>query len=268
MDITIPKEATKVVNALKKLKSVKAIGLYGSIAMGFADKYTEDMDFIVLCDKIPNVKDRERTLKPIIKKWYPAYDVWKFIDVFDIKERKECTVFYRTLDEFENYVKRFKEKNRLEGEVTTFIIYGKSLYDPKGFLKKWKSMTRRYPEWLRRNIVGLLTGVFRFTRSGVIEKELKRKNISYINDRIATIKNMLDEVVFALNKTYSCPKWAFKFYPKLKLLPKDFFKKMNRFNSIEGISLKEKIKIIDHLAYEIYKIAKKEIPDLKIRTKF
>jgi len=268
MEIVIPKEAIKVVKTLKKLKNVKAIGLYGSIAMGFADKYTEDMDFIVFCDKTPNVKDRERILKPIVKKWYSAYDVWKFIDVFDIKERKECTVFYRTLDEFENYVKRFKEKNRLEGEFTTFIIYGKSLYDPKGFLKKWKKMTIKYPEWLRRNIVGLLNGIFRFTRGGVIEKELKRGNINYVNDKIATIKNMLDEVIFALNKTYSCSKWAFKFYPKFKLLPKDYMKKMDKFNNIKGIELKEKIKIIDHLAYEVYKIAKKEIPDLKIRTKF
>jgi len=51
-------------------------------------------------------------------------------------------------------------------------------------------------------------------------------------------------------------------------LPKDFIKKLDRFNKVEGISLKEKIKIIDHLASEVYEFVKKEMPDLKIRTKF
>jgi len=264
----IPKDVTKVVNVLKKLKDVKAIGLYGSIAMGFADEYTRDFDMIVFCDKFPNKKVREKILKSVVKKWHSAYTVWEFIDVFDTEKHKDCIIQYRKVNQFEDKIKNFKEKLWFDEELSVFVIYTKSLYDPKGLLKKWKRITKKYPDWFRRHTLGLLTGIFRFTRSDTIKKELKRGDINFLNDRVANVKNMLDGVVFALNKTYYYPKWAFKFYPKFKLLPKDFISKLDRFNKIEGISLKEKIEIIDHLAQEVYEIAKKEIPDLNIITKF
>ncbi len=267
MSIKIPKEVTEVVNVLKKSKNIKAIGLYGSLGTGFADKFTDDFDIVVFCRRIPSRKWREKVLKPVIKKMHSAYSIAKIIDIFDIGNL-EGGIWYKKVSEIKNYIKLFKKGMHFVDDLGTFIHYSKPLYDPDILIRNWKKTIRKYPDWLRKREISLLTGTFRFTRGGLVEKALERKNINYLNNRMAEIKTWIEKVVFALNKTYYNGKWASKFYSKFKLLPKDFIKKLNRFNNLKGISLKEKVKILDHLASEIYEITKKEIPDLEIRIKF
>lgn len=267
MKVKIPKEVTRVVNVLKKSKNVKAIGLYGSFGVGFADKFTDDFDMVVFCTRIPSRKWREKTLKPVIKKMYSGYSITRIVDIFDIGDL-EGGIWYKKVSEIKNYIKLFKKELHFVDDLATFIHYSKSLYDSNKLIRNWKKTIRKYPDWLRKREIGLLVGTFRLTRGVLVEKALKRKNINYLNNRIAEIKTWIEKVVFALNKTYYNGKWASKFYPEFKLLPKDFFKKLKKFNDPNGISLKEKVKILDHLASEIYEIVKKEIPDLKIRTEF
>lgn len=262
-----PREVTKVVNVLKKSKNVKAIGLYGSLGTGFADRFTDDFDIIVFCRRIPPIKWREKMLKPVVKKIYRAYSVAKIVDIFDIGNL-EGGIWYKKVSEIKNYIKLFKNGSHFVDDLSNFIYYSKSLYDPNKLIRGWKKTMKKYPNWLRKREISLLTGIFRFTRGGLVEKALKRKNINYLNNRMAEVKTWVEKVVFALNKTYYNGKWASKFYPKFKLLPKDFIKKINRFNDARGINLKEKVKILDHLASEIHEIVKKEIPNLEIRTKF
>ena len=257
-----------ITNSLKELKSVKAIALIGSYALGFADQYTKDFELVVFVSKIPKKDRRKKILAPFIKSWNSAYDVQESFDVFDVGIFKDCSVTYQRKREIEYFVEQFRKGKWIAQQLIDYIFYSKPLYDPDKLLKKWKQIMRKYPDWLRRQEVNLLTGIFRFTRSDMIEKERKRGNINFLNDKLASVKIMLDKVVFALNKTYYHPKWTFKFYPKFKLLPRDFIPLIEKFNDLNGLPFKKKVKIIDHIAFEIYKIAKKEIPDLNIITRF
>ena len=47
---------------------------------------------------------------------------------------------------------------------------------------------KKYPNLVRKQEVGLLTAIFRFTRSNELKKESKRKNINLLNDRVASMK--------------------------------------------------------------------------------
>lgn len=261
-----PKEVTEVIKVLKKLKNIKAISLIGSWALGFADEYTNDFEMMTFCDEIPRKEMRKRLLKSVIKKWNSAYVSEKF-DVFDIGKLKDCSIKYEKVEVFKYFIKEFEEEKECH-EPLMDIFYSKPLYDPEKILKKWKNIIKKYPDWFRISCVRNLTAIFRLTRSGLIEKEMKRRNINFLNDKVAQAKTMLEKVVFALNRTYFHPKWTFKFYRSFKLLPKDFIEELNKFNDPRGISLKEKIKILDHLASEVYELAKREIPSLIVMTKF
>ncbi len=151
------------------------------------------------------------------------------------------------------------------------IFYCKPLYDPRRFIEKLKLDMKKYPKWLRKREFLKLNGVFRFTRSDLIKRELERGNEIFLHYKTAEIKTWLDSVLYALNKNYWSPasnKWAFKDFEKFKIIPKDYIKKSKLFSNSKGMKLEEKIKILDDLAWEVYKMIKKHIPTAKIMTKF
>jgi len=55
-------------------------------------------------------------------------------------------------------------------------------------IQNWKRKMKKYPNLVRKQEVGLLTAIFRFTRSNELKKESKRKNINLLNDRVASMK--------------------------------------------------------------------------------
>ena len=263
----ITKRAMMVVNALKELKEIKTIYLVGSLALGYSDKYTKDFDLIALCDKIPKKEKRREFLKKIIKTWKPAYDSHS-IDVFDIDELKDCSVFYFQIKRYKYFLKEFKKNEQMFDDLAQ-IFYCKPLYDSGEFIKKLKLDMKKYPNWLRKREFLKLNGIFRFTRSGLIERELKRGNEIFLHYKTAEIKTWLDSVLYALNKKYWSPasnKWAFKDYKKFKIIPKNYIKESRLFS--KSMSFEEKIKILDDLAWEVYKLVKKHVPKAKIMTKF
>ncbi|MFQ5647880.1 MAG: DUF4037 domain-containing protein [Candidatus Aenigmatarchaeota archaeon] len=266
------KEARKVVRALQKLPEVKAVGLYGSLGRGYADRFTKEFDIFVLCRDFPSKKSRKAALGPVIEKWRSEYERHHQVDVYDTPGIKDCACWYLKVPEVQHMVDCFKAKRPPHHDLVNYIANGKVLWDPKGLLKGWKRVFARYPDWLRKEKMGMLTGIFRFTRGEVVRTALARGNVNYLQVRLAEVKNMLDEVVYALNRTYYAwgsisGKWSFKDYRKFRLLPRGWFTQLARFNDLRGSSLRQRIRVLDRLAEGTLRIVKREMPGLDIRTK-
>ncbi len=100
------KLAKKITKELKKLKEIKAIAVYGSVALGYNDKFS-DLDMVAFCDKIPKKKDREKVLKGIVN-FHKGYS--ESVDSFDIDDVKNCGIFYKEINDIKDLLKTFKEK--------------------------------------------------------------------------------------------------------------------------------------------------------------
>ncbi len=152
--------------------------------------------------------------------------------------------------------------------LITFVWYSKPIYDPKNLIKKWKKELSKYPNQFRKGKLEYLTAIFNFAKN--YEVYLKRKNFIYVSYRTEELKEILIEAIYALNKRYPISKWFFRDIKNLKLKPKNCIKRLEEFSLLgnKEKDLKKKLKILNSLALETYKIAKKEIPNLKVRTEF
>ena len=265
------REARKVVRAVQKLPQVKAVGLYGSLGKGYSDRFTKEFDLFVLCQDFPKLSARKKAMLPVVSHWDTAYEKFHQLDVYDMPGIKGCVCWYLKIPEVESQIRSFKSKRPPHWDLVNYIVNGRALWDPKGLLRKWKKQMSRYPEWLRKERVGMLTGVFRFTRGDIQRVALARNNTNYLQTRLPEVKNMLDEVVYALNRTYYAwgtisGKWAFRDYKTFRLLPRDWFSQLDKFNDPRGLPVKKRIQILDHLAEETLQIVKKNMPGLSIKT--
>lgn len=260
----------KIARALyKNFDEVKAISLYGSYAYGYNDRHTDDFDLAAFAEQIPPRKERNKALKPFIKRRNSIYDIFPQIDVFDAGKHRDSCVWWTEVNAVKNWMKDFEKKSDLNPQLVDYVYRAKILYDPENLLKDIKEAMKQYPDELRKKEIAKLNAVFRLTRGEVLEKEQIRGNWNYLNWKLAQETQTIQSAVYALNREYwSSSKWSFRDYEKFRILPKDFLKGLEILNGPEGASFQEKIKVLDRLAEEILRIAKKEVPGARVRTKF
>jgi predicted nucleotidyltransferase len=272
----ILEEANKVVKLLQKLKEVKAITLFGSLARGYVDEFTHDFDMVAFAREIPEESKRKDVLNKVVKNWR-FYNTRLIQDAFDLNSLTGCTIHWVKIKDAEEWINDFKEGLKPYPRLVPhpwlidFVIYGKILHDPLKLIEKWKEEFKEYPEWLKRNECSLLNEIFRFTRSKFIERELKRNNLIFLENKFSQVKNMIIRVVYALNEVYWCmtaEKWFFKEAKSFKLLPENFIERMEGLSKLSILEWEKKRDIIDELANEIFEQVKKILPDLKIRNEW
>jgi hypothetical protein len=253
----------------KNFDEVKAISLYGSHGYGYADRHTDDFDLAAFAEPIPSKKERNKVLKPLIKRRNSIYDIFPQLDVFDAGKYKDSCIWWTEVNTVNNWKRDFQEKRDVNPQMVDYIYRAKILYDPEKLLKDIKEAMKDYPDELRKKEISKLNAVFRLTRGEVLRKEQARGNWNYLNSKLAQETQTLQSVAYALNREYwSSSKWSFRDYEKFRILPKDYLKGLEILNGPEGAGFQEKIKVLDHLAEEVLKIAKKEVPGAKVRTKF
>jgi len=251
------KEARKVSSVLARLKEIKAVGIGGSVALGYADEYTTDFDLVAFCTRIPDVRKRRKLLSKVVDKWHPEYEHFRNIDVFDLRGLRLCSVFYHELRVFRYFINEF-EKGRMFPQLVNHVIYVKPLYDPDKVLRSWKTKFRKYPDFLRKGEVQCIFPLLRFVRESV-EKELKRGNLNFLYFKASQLRATLDRIVYALNRRYwfeGSLKWAFRDYESFRILPRDYLARIDRLNRAR--SIREKFKVIEELGNDLLEIVRKE----------
>ena len=266
-------ENLELFSYLKKLKP-ELILIYGSVGyelgtrLQFADKYTHDLDLMLVCEETPSIEERNKILEKIgtLRKEY--HQLNPDIDVYDVgrENLKEVSIMY---------VPKSVIRNRLETfqhgffdpdfyDQLALIYFGHLVYD-EGLGKKIKTMD--YPEELRKRECFWIEPVLNFTRE-FFPKTVERRAYDFAWRSLIERRLLLDRVVFALAKLpfgKSLIKWLPKFYQlsSFDYLPSEFRKLTEDFSDPHG-DLKEKVEILDKMGEILLPIIRKELPNLEL----
>jgi predicted nucleotidyltransferase len=265
----------KLVNSAKKisgilaknLKEVKAIVIAGSVGRGFSDRYS-DVDLTVYVNKIPSKTKR--------KKLWESFDIkrddhpFDLIDILTIHNEK-VEVMYEDFNSMNKKVKVFKEGNRkVIDDLATDIINTKILYDPKNLIKNWKRKLKKYPDKIGEDIIRELQEVVNIFK--LLKNPILRKDWVYVNFGIGKGLKSLWLSWFALNKIpeENAPKWAKQKLKKLKIKPKNAYKKLEEISKLGNrkTGFEKKLNLLSDLCLETLKLSKKYYPKVKFEENF
>jgi predicted nucleotidyltransferase len=237
------KKFTKI---LKENENILALGLKGSFAYGYEDKYS-DLDLFLIIKNSYSLEGLIKEVKKLNVEIHPHPEILKNLNSFSIKASgKQIDL---------EIIKKKDFKNKREN-------YLKIIYDPLKILKNSKIIksSRKDFEFQCRMIVYPLR----------IKKHFEvckyRRNNLFLWDIIHTSLESLIKIVYALNKKeYVCLKWAKNDLENMKKKPDNFEKKLEKIISLknEGKELENKINKIYKIGIETYNLIERDYPSIK-----
>lgn len=261
--------AREVASALKQLKEIKAIAIYGGVARGFVDKYS-DIDIICLCSKIPDKKKRANKIKllknSLIKEGLGLPEFEKKSDYFTLKNTN-IGIYYILIHEYKKLVYKFKNSRLTKAEfsnVLVHIYYTKVLYDPQKYLQNLKNgIPLPNIETIKYFIAQLNKTCYKaeWPYGDKIYVESYRKNPVSVNIGFVELLDAYLISLFTLNgRYYIGSKWIREDIKNFKIKPKKCLKRIETIaylgNSKKNI--KRKLKILASLVEDLNKILGKQ----------
>jgi len=259
--ITLAKE---IIRTISPLKEIKAMGIYGAVALGFEDKFS-DIDLVALYDKSPSIKKREILLKKLQGiKFIDDLPDKKAMDYFNYKN-KEVTISYKNIKKFEKIIKNFNKGKFIWQEVREVIgriHLGKIIYDPKDKFKNLKNQIKKpkiskklWPlDHLNRTCYGN-----RGPWGDRLKTAIERKNEIAIHNEFNELITSFIISLYTLNGLYyTTPKWIFKHLKQMKLKPKNTEKRLRKLAILGNTfkNIKKKRKILKLLTNDLNKLLK------------
>ena len=254
-----------VIDELKKFNELKAIGIYGSVGAGWADKWSDDIDIVCFCSNVPNYNKRQKML---LKLGAKPSKCWGTADLFEFAGVNHCSIQYKTVSEIDFKVRELitKAAQWHERELAIYFNALRILYDPSGLIRKWNRRLVKYPRLLRDNNLEKISTVL----SGLeqIKKGLQRHDWFQVDMGLQNCTDNLLIPLYALNRKYfATPKWIFKEATRFRTVPKgllDKLKGMAALNSREQIALKARM--IFNAFRLLYPACKRANPKLTVRS--
>lgn len=242
--------AKKIASKLIEIKDVKAVGIYGSFAKGYADRFTNDIDLVAFCKKIPDKSERDAKLKELGAKILRN-------DVF-LYEEAEITIFYKTIENAKRWIESFKNWEGFGNDIAVFVENMIPVLDAEGIIRKLEKDSI-YTDELRKKIFE--QRFYALSRAKfLLENSLKRNNVIFISQKLNESFAVYCNILYSLNKKYfSDTKWINKDLKKFRLKPKSCFERLEEF-SLLGCGkggIKRKLEILKSLAEETGILAKK-----------
>lgn len=235
--------AKKIASKLTEIKDVKAVGIYGSFAKGYADKFTNDVDLVVFCERIPEKEKRDDKLKELDAKILRN-------DVF-LYEEVEITIFYKTIEDANRWIKSFRNWEGFGNDIAVFIENMIPVSDAGGIIGKLKKDST-YTDKLRKKIFE--QRFYALSRAKfLLENPLKRNNAIFISQKLNESFAAYCNLLYSLNKKYfSDTKWINRDLENFRLKPKNCFERLEEF-SLLGCGkrgIRRKMEILKSLAEE------------------
>lgn len=259
------KLAKEVTNTIKPLKEIKSISIYGAVALGFQDKYS-DIDLVALCDEIPKIEKRKKILDRLKNTRFIDIPNKSGMDYFVYKET-DISIEYKKIKEFERLIREFKKGEIIFEQFSTVIskfYFGKSLYDPKGIFRRLKKKVPK-PKF-NIGIIGLVDYLNKTCNGDVgpigdrLKKAIERKNLINIHLEFSSLINAIIIVLYTLNGFYYLtPKWVPSYIKKMKLKPKNTEKKLNELSRLGNSPslINKKRRILKSLVEDLNKVLRK-----------
>lgn len=191
----------------KGLEQVEALALGGSRASGNND---EKSDYDLYVYVTANIDDsvREEILSEYCEQMEIGNKYWEYEDNVILKNGVGMDIIYRTVDDFDNFIKFvLEEGHSMNGYTTCFwhnIKTAEIIFDKTG---KYTELKKRcnipYPQKLKKNIIErnmkLLSGVLP-SYDKQIKKAFDRHDFVSINHRVAGFLESYFDVIFAVNE--------------------------------------------------------------------
>lgn len=257
----------ELLKEISQLAGVKAIGIGGSRASGYADM-SSDYDVYVYCDRPVLKEDRNLILKKYCSRIECNNTFWETEDNCVMNDGIPIDIIYRNIEDFQtglnNVVKEFKASTGYTTCLWHNLLHSKIFFDRENTLKNLQNeFNVAYPFELQKNIIqknmALLSGCLP-SYDDQIKKAVKRNDQNSINHRTTEFMASYFDVIFAINKkTHPGEKRLVSICKKeCKILPNRFKENINDlFDTMFHDNIKF-LKILEQIIVELKKVIEKE----------
>ncbi len=248
----------EIANKLGVLPEIKAIAIYGGIAEGYADRYS-DIDLICYCTKAPSIQKRKQVLGITkIKQLTGHPDT----DVIQYKNTTPNIFYCEFIPLIKEWVKDALRNGKLYNPfLISHVLNTKSLYDPDKLLAGWKAklkpILKKHIIWAKRNSISKLEHEF-----FQIDIAIKRENLICINQKIAKVIDLFLTALYALNEQpFMSSNWASKRIKDFKIKPKNCVKRLKAILKMGNSpkDLEKKLILLKKLTKDLNFLVKKRI---------
>lgn len=197
----------EIYDKFEELEQVEALALGGSRASGNNDEKSDYDLYVYVTDKIDE-SVREAFLSAYCEEMEIGNHYWECEDNVILKDGVAMDIIYRTVDNFDNYLKFvIEEGHAMNGYTTCFwhnIKTSEIIFDKTGKYTKLKERCAiPYPQELKKNIIEknmkLLSGVLP-SYDKQIKKAFDRHDFVSINHRVTGFLESYFDVIFAVNE--------------------------------------------------------------------
>ncbi|MBU3896364.1 MAG: nucleotidyltransferase domain-containing protein [Nanoarchaeota archaeon] len=238
--------AKDIANKLRRLPEIKAIAIYGGVAEGYADNYS-DIDIICYCTKTPSIRKRKEVLGVIDIRQLPGHPD---TDEFQYKN-KYPNIFYC---EYVPWLGRLIEdacrsRKLHDSFLISHLLNTVSLYDPNKLLTGWKSKLQPI---LKTHLSSIKEGSFSKLKHELLQIDIsiKRKNMIHINQEISKMIDLFLIALYALNnQPFMSSKWSKERIKVFKMKPKNCVKHLEQISLLGNNTkdLNKKLKLLKSL---------------------
>lgn len=259
----LEKIGKNIARKLARCPNIKSIAFTGSLARGFADEYTKDIDLICFCSRIPPIEERRKYLG---KQMYLEHLSTQFFESFKLEDIRIDIVF-KELDWIRQAIRNLNPYDEIgEKHNLSLIQTMKIILDKTGEIRKIKKKLN-YPREYKVKKIEYQFSVLCNLKSS-LEASIKRGDIPFIQWKFSDIINRYVNIIFALNdRFFSDPKWLEKYMRMFKVKPKGIVNDIRKICEMgnKPREIRKKMKILRHIIIELSEIIKKEVPEAKIK---
>lgn len=252
-----------IANKLIKIPNVKAIAYIGSMASGFVDNISKDIDIACFVYELPSIKERRKYLGK--QDYSESSNI--YLESFIISGIR-IDIIFKELGWVEDTLRRMEPADDFAEKHNLFPIQNmKIIIDNGKVIEKLKKRVAYTDDYRRRKIEFLFAVLAH--RKFVLDKPLKRKNIAFVDFSFSDAMEKYVAALFALNKKYySDLKWSERFIQDLKIKPKSSLKYLNEISVLGNrpVDIKKKIIILKKMTEELSETIKKYVPEAKINS--
>lgn len=251
----------EIYDRFEKLEEVEALALGGSRASGNSDEKSDYDLYVYVTGNIENGV-RKEILSDYCDQMEIGNSYWEYEDNVILKDGIGMDIIYRTVDNFEKYMKFVLEEGHARNGYTTCFWHNiktsQIIFDKTGKYTELKNnCSVPYPQKLKKNIIEknmkLLSGVLP-SYDKQIKKAFERHDFVSVNHRITGFLESYFDIIFAVNEmTHPGEKKLVKICrEQCKILPERF--EDNIFGLFEYMFKYDVSDILEDMVSELKKI--------------
>lgn len=253
------KNVMSILAEMKKISSIEAIAIGGSIARGKCDE-NSDYDLYVYYSEPLSFEDRKSILDKYSKYMEYSNTYWEEEDDGILCDGLKIEIIYRDISFLEEVYNNFFVNCTVSYGYSTCLIENIHssiiVHDKKGVYKKYQELFDEYSETLRKEVIfknlELLDDKMPSLSYQLI-KAIERKDLININNRLSEFMAIYIDIIFALNKKYNIgEKRLLEEISKLDIVPKNATNDIEELLKIIMIDFSKSVDLVKKISEDLY----------------